>query len=92
MLADQVCLAWGTQHAHRALGALPALSASSLIAVLAAGALFGLAGRSFLPGPPSLGRQFKTRISYPPLRPLLGRAVCRDGVGAGRRTVSGLGG
>ena len=69
MLADQVCLAWGAQHAHRALGALPALSASSLIAVLAARCAC-LAWPGAAPGTPSLGRQFKTRISYPPLRPL----------------------
>lgn len=92
MLADQVCLAWGAQHAHRALGALPALSASSLIAVLAAGALFGLAGRSFAWATHSLGRQFKTRISYPPLRPLLGGALFAVTVWAlGGERFQGLG-
>jgi H+/Cl- antiporter ClcA len=75
LLADQVCLAWGAQHAHHTVAAIPALSPATLAAILLAGALFGLAGRSFAHATHGLGQWLKNRVSYPPLRPLLGGAL-----------------
>ena len=75
VLADQVARFWGVGHAHQAIAHIPALSASTLGALLLAGAIFGLAGKLFADATHALGAQFKRRIGYAPLRPLLGGAV-----------------
>ena len=73
---DQVCLAWSPllniHHTHYALGALPSPAPWPLLAVLAAGAAFGCAGRLFAFAVHRLGAAFKHHVPYGPLRPLLG--------------------
>lgn len=75
IVADQVGLAWGVHHTHYAIGPVPALGARGLIAALLAGLLFGLIGRLFARLTQALSAQMKKRVSYAPLRPLLGGAV-----------------
>jgi H+/Cl- antiporter ClcA len=75
VLADQVGQAWGVHHTHYPLTFLAALSFHSVLAVLAAGALFGLMGLLFARSTHAVGRFVKARIAYPPLRPLLGGIV-----------------
>jgi len=76
---DQVCLLWshalGIHHTHYAIGAVPALAAWPLIAVALAGALFGLAGKLFADCTHALSGWMKRRVTYGPLRPLLGGIV-----------------
>ncbi|NIA54141.1 voltage-gated chloride channel family protein [Massilia sp. TW-1] len=76
---DQVCLLWshalGIHHTHYAIGAVPALAAWPLIAVALAGALFGLAGKLFADCTHALSAWMKRRVTYGPLRPLLGGIV-----------------
>jgi H+/Cl- antiporter ClcA len=76
---DQVCLLWshalGIHHTHYAIGAVPALAAWPLIAVALAGALFGLAGKLFADCTHALSGWMKRRVTYGPLRPLLGGTV-----------------
>jgi len=73
--ADRICLLWGVHHTHYATGAIPAIAPWPLLAVLIAGALFGLAGRLFADGTHALGGWVKQRAAYAPLRPLLGGVV-----------------
>ncbi|PHV05214.1 voltage-gated chloride channel protein [Janthinobacterium sp. BJB412] len=72
--ADQVGMAWGVRHTHYALQAAP-LTPLNVAAVLAAGALFGLAGMAFARGTHAASAFMKRHIAYAPLRPLLGGGV-----------------
>jgi H+/Cl- antiporter ClcA len=79
VFGDRVCLLWepllGIHHTHYAIAAIPALAPWPLLAVLLAGAIFGLAGRLFAECTHALGGWMKRRIAYAPLRPLLGGIV-----------------
>lgn len=75
VLADQVTLLWGVQHSHYHLEALPAITPTGLLATLAAGAVFGLAGRFFATATHALGGFLKRWIKEAPMRPLLGGAL-----------------
>lgn len=72
IVGDQVTLAWGVQHSHYVLNALPAFSLMQLLPVLLAGCVFGLAGRLFALCTHGLAAGFKACIAWPPARPLLG--------------------
>lgn len=75
IVADQVCLAWGVQHTHYAIGQMVPLGVWSVAAVVVAGMVFGLVGMLFARAVHWLGALVKRRIAYAPLRPLLGGAV-----------------
>lgn len=70
--ADQIGLLWGVRHTHYAIGALPSFTLWGFAAVAAAGALFGLTGRSFAASIHWLGRLMREWIAYAPLRPVAG--------------------
>ena len=71
VFADWVTRAWGVGHTHYpTLGELP-LTPLLLGCTLLAGALFGLTARAFATLTHSISKVF-SRISYPPLRPVLG--------------------
>lgn len=92
IVADQVTRLWGVQHAHYAIGAVPALSAWTLLAVVLAGALFGLTGSAFAQATHALSSFMKQRIAYGPLRPLLGGIIFAAVVwAAGGWRYTGLG-
>ncbi|CDG83028.1 voltage gated chloride channel family protein [Janthinobacterium agaricidamnosum NBRC 102515 = DSM 9628] len=75
IVADQVGLWLGVRHVHYAIPLVPGLSWSTFSATLIAGALFGLTGLLFAASTHGLGGWIKRRISYAPLRPLLGGVV-----------------
>lgn len=91
VIADWVTRAWGVGHTHYpTLEALP-LTPLGLGCTLLVGALFGLTARSFATLTHAIGRVFG-RLSYPPLRPVVGGvlvAVLIGGLGLSR--FSGLG-
>ncbi|WP_139923189.1 chloride channel protein [Hymenobacter sp. DG01] len=89
--ADFVTRAWGVGHTHYPqLAVLPITPAGMGWALLAA-ALFGLTARSFATLTHWLSRQF-ARISYPPLRPVVGGVLVVAAVGAlGTTRYIGLG-
>ncbi|CAN7390230.1 voltage-gated chloride channel family protein [Pseudoduganella sp. LjRoot289] len=96
IVADQAGLAWGVQHTHYALGAQglagTPVTALALLAVMAAGVVFGLAGMLFAKATHAAGAFMKRRIGYAPLRPLLGGAVIALAVWAiGTERYIGLG-
>ncbi|MBO9537306.1 voltage-gated chloride channel family protein [Herbaspirillum sp.] len=90
--ADQVGLAWGVHHTHYAMDAAAPVALWSAAAVIAAGALFGLAGMAFAHGAHALSALMKKRVAYAPLRPLIGGIVVAAAVWAcGTQRYVGLG-
>ncbi|MDD3352192.1 voltage-gated chloride channel family protein [Zoogloea sp.] len=72
VVADQVGIAWGVQHTHYMIGSVPVVNAWNLGAVVVAGALFGLTGKLFAATTHGLGAWLRGKVTYAPLRPLLG--------------------
>ncbi|TPG67629.1 chloride channel protein [Hymenobacter nivis] len=91
VVADAVTRAWGVGHTqYPALAALP-LTATGLGCTLLAGALFGLAARFFATLTHGIGKVFG-RITYPPLRPVVGGALVAAAMwGLGTMRYAGLG-
>jgi H+/Cl- antiporter ClcA len=75
IVADQVGLLWGVHHTHYAIALIPPVSAWPLVAMVIAGALFGLTGKVFANSTHALSAWMKKHISYPPLRPFAGGVV-----------------
>lgn len=75
IIADQVGLLWGVHHTHYAIPFIPKLSLWLFLATVAAGAVFGLTGRLFAYATHTLGAWVKGKVTYAPLRPLLGGIV-----------------
>ena len=78
VVADQAATAWGVQHMHYAIYAIGAhvpVSAATLLAVMAAGIVFGLAGMLFARAAHGAAAFMKRHVAYAPARPLLGGAV-----------------
>ena len=81
--ADFVTRAWGAYaptlgglaHTHYPHLELPPASVVGLLSAAAAGIAFGLAGRAFAFSTHVVGKFYKGRIAYPPLRPVVGGAV-----------------
>ncbi len=92
IVADQVGLAWGVQHTHYAISAITPIGFWSIVAVMAAGLLFGLTGMLFANATHALSGVMKRRIGYAPLRPLIGGIVVALAVWAsGSHRYIGLG-
>ena len=72
IVADQVTTLWGVHHVHYAAGAIPAIGAWTLGAVIVAGIVFGLVGMLFAGATHAASGFMKRRIAYAPLRPLIG--------------------
>ncbi|GAA3932201.1 chloride channel protein [Hymenobacter algoricola] len=89
--ADYVTRAWGVGHtAYPPLAALP-VTPLAVGCTLLAGALFGLTARTFATLTHWISRQF-ARLTYPPLRPVLGGVLLLLIVGAlGTTRYVGLG-
>ncbi|MGK5023518.1 voltage-gated chloride channel family protein [Janthinobacterium sp. RB2R34] len=75
VIADQVGLLWGVHHTHYAIAVIPPIAAWPLLAMVIAGALFGLTSMAFANATHALGGWMKRRVSYAPLRPFFGGIV-----------------
>jgi H+/Cl- antiporter ClcA len=75
VIGNQVALWWGIHHTHYAVPAVPPVTVAALLAVLAAGAAFGLAARAFAGLTHVIGGFMKRHIAWPPLRPVIGGAA-----------------
>ncbi len=75
IVADQVGLLWGVHHTPYAIPFIPHISAWGLMAMVLAGAVFGLTGKVFADATHGLSAWMKKRIPYGPLRPLAGGLV-----------------
>ncbi|HJV06804.1 voltage-gated chloride channel family protein [Paludibacterium denitrificans] len=75
IIADQVSLLWGVRHIHYAIPYVPPVALWPLLVMVIAGALFGVTGKVFAESTHRLSGWVKARVSYAPLRPLLGGIV-----------------
>jgi len=75
IIADKACVYFGGTHTHYEVGFVPNLSLIHIVWVSVAGICFGLTGKLFAYGSHFWGNQFKQRIKYPPLRPVVGGLV-----------------
>ncbi len=75
IIADQVGLLWGVHHTHYIVTVIPHITAWGFAATVIAGAFFGLAGKIFADATHGLGSWLKRRVSYGPLRPLIGGGI-----------------
>ena len=73
-IAHYTCLAIGVNHTQYTIGAIPVLNASSIINALIAGLIFGLAAL-FFSKLNSIWSLLFNKVSYAPLRPLIGGIV-----------------
>jgi H+/Cl- antiporter ClcA len=72
-VADWTCeLLWGVGHTTYSIGEVPIHSLVNLAWVIPAGIAFGLAARLFAETGHGISAIFKSAISYPPLRPVVG--------------------
>jgi H+/Cl- antiporter ClcA len=72
IVGDRVTLAWGLHHQIYRIPIVPELTVWRLLTAIIAGASFGLTARVFATLTHRISSYFKTKISYPPLRPLVG--------------------
>ena len=70
--AHITCHAWGIAHTHYSITQTPELNIQTLLTVLAASIIFGLAAMVFSRLIGTWGNLAKKYISYPPLRPFVG--------------------
>ncbi|XGV95608.1 MAG: voltage-gated chloride channel family protein [Leptolyngbya sp. BL-A-14] len=82
IVGDYVTLKWGIHHTDYRLASIPLLrleniggSSAALLSAVFAGAVFGLVALLFAETTHRIGHIFKSRISYPPLRPFVGGMI-----------------
>ncbi|MEH2391348.1 MAG: voltage-gated chloride channel family protein [Nostoc sp.] len=93
IVGNQVTLLLGLHHtAYRHAPSIPTLTIWGLIAAIIAGAIFGIVARLFAQVTHKIGHFFKAKISYPPMRPLIGGAIIAAIIGlSGTTKYIGLG-
>ncbi len=92
LVADYTCHAWNVTHTHYAIPYVPPMHFDTLLWCIAAGILFGLTALAFSKTVHFWGDLFKSKINYPPLRPVIGGTVIALAVwGLGTTKYIGLG-
>lgn len=72
IFADFVTKLWHTNHTHYQINLIPALSFLNIIYAILAGIAFGLCAATFTKTIHYISSIFKSKISFPPFRPLVG--------------------
>jgi H+/Cl- antiporter ClcA len=72
IVGDWMTLKWGLHHQVYQIPIVPKLTILGLLAAIFAGAIFGLTAMIFATLTHRIDRYFKAKISYPPLRPMVG--------------------
>ena len=72
IIGDRITLAWGLDHQVYRVPIVPPLTIWGILIAIVAGIAFGLTARVFATLSHQISDYFKTKISYPPLRPLIG--------------------
>lgn len=75
IIANQTALLWGVQHTQYVISLIPAHSLWTLIAVIVAGGVFGLAARIFSEITHALSQFMKRTIHYAPFRSVIGGLI-----------------
>ncbi|MHC5596087.1 MAG: voltage-gated chloride channel family protein [Nostoc sp.] len=93
IVGNQVTLLFGLHHtAYQHAPSIPTLTIWGLISAIIAGAIFGIIARFFAQITHKISHFFKAKISYPPMRPLIGGAIIAIIVGlSGTTKYIGLG-
>ncbi|MEH2133879.1 MAG: voltage-gated chloride channel family protein [Nostoc sp.] len=93
IVGNQVTLLFGLHHtAYQHAPSIPTLTTWGLISAIIAGAIFGIVARFFAQVTHKISHFFKAKISYPPMRPLIGGAIIAIIVGlSGTTKYIGLG-
>jgi H+/Cl- antiporter ClcA len=72
IIGDRITLAWGLHHQVYRIPIVPPLTIWGILIAIVAGIAFGLTARLFATLSHQISDYFKAKISYPPLRPLIG--------------------
>jgi H+/Cl- antiporter ClcA len=72
IIGDRVTLAWGLHHTVYQIPIVPELTLWGLLTAILAGIVFGLTAWLFATLTHQVSAYFKSKISYPPLRPFIG--------------------
>lgn len=75
IIANYVTVLWPAQHTHYSIAYVPAINALNLLYSLLTGIVFGLCALLFSKSMHGLTAFFKSKISYPPLRPFVGGII-----------------
>ncbi len=75
IIANYVTVLWPAQHTHYSIAYVPAINALNLLYSLLTGIVFGLCALLFSKSMHRLTAFFKSKISYPPLRPFVGGII-----------------
>ena len=92
IISDLVTKLWNTHHTHYQIDIIPSISALNIIYAIIAGIAFGLCAAVFSKVIHYLTGVFKSKIAYPPLRPVIGGVIVALAVwGIGTTKYIGLG-
>lgn len=92
IIADLVTKLWQTPHTHYHISFIPDISFLNIIYAILAGIIFGLCAATFSKIIHKASAVFKSKIAYPPLRPLVGGVIIALAVWAiGTTKYIGLG-
>ncbi len=92
IIADLVTKLWQTNHTHYHINIVPDISFLNIFYAVLAGIIFGIAAATFSKAMQFTGNIFKSKITYPPLRPFVGGIVIVLAVwGIGTTKYIGLG-
>jgi H+/Cl- antiporter ClcA len=75
IVGDRITLAWGLQHQVYRVPIIPAVTIGGILTAIVAGIAFGLTARVFATLSHQISDYFKAKISYPPLRPVIGGSL-----------------
>lgn len=75
IIADIVTKLWQTHHTHYHISFIPDISFLNIIYAIIAGIIFGLCAATFSKTIHKASAVFKTKVAYPPLRPLIGGII-----------------
>ena len=75
IIADLVTKVWQTHHTHYHIDFIPPISFLNILYAIIAGIAFGLCAATFSKTIHWATKVFKTKISYPPLRPFIGGII-----------------
>ena len=77
---DYVCDLWNVQHTHYHISVFPEIDSLVLFYCFIAGIAFGLTGKLFASFTHLISNIYKSKVSYPPLRPAIGGVIVACGV------------
>ncbi len=92
IVGDRITLAWGLEHTVYRIPSVPLMTVQGLLTTIVVGGLFGLTARLFGGLTHRIGGYFQAKISYPPLRPVVGGCLVAIAIAAvGTTKYIGLG-